>query len=123
MHQDVAVEYVKRLLKGGIKLKDQNLQLEAYNKIKDDAENLHDFFIQMVSRLGDVPLEISCQDKLQIIWFAPVAESLKASNLQGSNEGWLKDVLINIAEVLKLQDLSSIQLHVVLMANSCPDLR
>lgn len=64
MHQDVAVEYVKRLLKGGIKLKDQNLQLEAYNKIKDDAENLHDFFIKMVSRLGDVPLEISCQDKL-----------------------------------------------------------
>lgn len=64
MHQDVAVEYVKRLLKGGIKLKDQNLQLEAYNKIKDDAENLHDFFIKMVSRLGDVPFEISCQDKL-----------------------------------------------------------
>lgn len=87
MHRDVAVEYVKRLLKGGLKLKDQSLQLEAYNKIKDDAENLHDFFIGM-----------------------------------GSNEGWLKDVLINIAEVLKLQDFSTIQLHVVLMANSFPDL-
>lgn len=56
MHQDVAVEYVKRLLKGGIKLKDQKLQLEAYNKIKDDAENLHDFFIEMVSRLGGRPV-------------------------------------------------------------------
>lgn len=53
----------------------------------------------------------------------PVAEPLRASCLQGSNEGWLKDVLMNIAEVLKLQDLSSIQLHVVWMGNSFPDLR
>lgn len=123
MHQDVAVKYVKRLLEGGIKLKDQNLQLKAYNKIKEDAESLHHFFTSMVSGLRDVPFEISCQDELEIVCFAPVAESLKASNLQGSNEGWLKDVLINIAEVLKLQDLSSIQLHVVLMGNSFPDLR
>lgn len=48
MHQDVAVEYVKRLLKGGIKLKDQNLQLQAYNNMKDDAEYLHRFFKGMV---------------------------------------------------------------------------
>lgn len=48
MHQDVAVEYVKRLLKGGIKLKDQNLQLKAYNNMKEDAENLHRVFTKMV---------------------------------------------------------------------------
>lgn len=48
MHQDVAVEYVRRLLKGGVKLKDQNLQLKAFNRMKDDAENLHRFFSRMV---------------------------------------------------------------------------
>lgn len=48
MHQDVAVEYVKRLLRGGVKLKDHNLQVKAYNSMKDDAENLHRFFSGMV---------------------------------------------------------------------------
>lgn len=53
----------------------------------------------------------------------PVAEWLNAFNLQGSREAWLKDVLMNVAELLKLQDLVSIQLHVALMGNSFPDLR
>lgn len=61
MHRDVAVEYVKRLLKGGVKLKDQNLQLKAYDKIKDDAESLHHFFIRMVSRRRPVRNLLSIQ--------------------------------------------------------------
>lgn len=48
MHQEVAEEYVRRLLKGGLKLKDRALQLQAYNTMKDDAESLHDFFAGMV---------------------------------------------------------------------------
>lgn len=60
MHQDVAVEYVKRLLKGGLKLKDQNLQLKAYNNMKDDADNLHRFFTKMVRvDCGERQLEIN----------------------------------------------------------------
>lgn len=48
MHQEVAEEYVRRLLKGGLKLKDRAMQLKAYNAMKDDAESLHDFFARMV---------------------------------------------------------------------------
>lgn len=114
MHQDIAVEYVRRLLKGGLKLKDQNLQLRAYNNMKDDAENLHRFFTQMVR----VDWGTSTRHKL-----VPGAGWLKALHLQGSQEVWLKEILISIAELLKLQDLSTIQLHVVLMGNSFPDLR
>lgn len=113
MHQDVAVEYVTRLLKGGIKLKDQNLQLKAYNNMKDNAEDLHCFFTKMVR--VDWGTSNWC--------LVPVAEWLKTFHLQGSRDDWLKGVLISIAEVLKLQDLSTIQLHVVLMGTSFPDLR
>lgn len=48
MHQEIAEEYVRRLLKGGLKLKDRALQLQAYTTMKDDAESLHDFFARMV---------------------------------------------------------------------------
>lgn len=48
MHQEVTAEYLRRLLKGDIKLKDKALQLKAYETIKDNAESLHDLFAHMV---------------------------------------------------------------------------
>lgn len=48
MHQEVTAEYLRRLLKGEIKLKDKALQLKAYETIKDNAESLHDLFAHMV---------------------------------------------------------------------------
>lgn len=42
---------------------------------------------------------------------------------QGSNEEWLKEILTKIAEVLKLQDVPAIQMHVASMATTFPDLR
>lgn len=42
---------------------------------------------------------------------------------QGSKEGWLKEVLIKIAEVLKLQDCASVQMEVVSLGTAFPDLR
>ncbi|XP_072313178.1 tumor necrosis factor alpha-induced protein 2 [Eucyclogobius newberryi] len=39
----------------------------------------------------------------------------------GSQEEWLKDVLIGVAELLKLQDLAAIQMHVASMGNAYPD--
>lgn len=48
MHQEVTAEYVKRLLKGELKLKDKALQLKACERVTDDAENLTDLFVAMV---------------------------------------------------------------------------
>lgn len=48
MHKEVATEYVKRLLKGELKLKNKTLQLQAYETVKDNAESLHDLFVSMV---------------------------------------------------------------------------
>lgn len=50
MHQEVTAEYVKRLLKGELKLKDKALQLKACETVTEDAEKLHDFFGAMVRR-------------------------------------------------------------------------
>ncbi|XP_076604047.1 tumor necrosis factor alpha-induced protein 2-like [Chaetodon auriga] len=85
LHREVAAEYVKRLLKGNVKLKNKELQLKAYATIKDNAESLQELFV-------------------------------------GSKELWLKEVLTMIAEVLKLQDLPAIQMHIVSLGASYPDL-
>lgn len=42
---------------------------------------------------------------------------------QGSKEGWLKEILTKIAEVLKLQDLPAIQMQVASLGTAFPDLR
>ncbi|XP_034433345.1 tumor necrosis factor alpha-induced protein 2-like isoform X1 [Hippoglossus hippoglossus] len=49
-HQEVTVEYVKRLLKGRVKLKDKNQQDKACTTVKDDAESLHELFVKMGSK-------------------------------------------------------------------------
>uniref|UniRef100_A0A4W6FXG9 Tumor necrosis factor, alpha-induced protein 2b n=1 Tax=Lates calcarifer TaxID=8187 RepID=A0A4W6FXG9_LATCA len=87
-HQEVTVEYVKRLLRGEVKLKDKERQDKAYVTVKNDAERLHSLFIKM-----------------------------------GSKEDWLKEILIKIAEVLKLQELPAIQMQVASLGSAFPDLR
>ncbi|XP_037550692.1 tumor necrosis factor alpha-induced protein 2-like [Nematolebias whitei] len=41
----------------------------------------------------------------------------------GSKEDWLKEILINIAEVLKLQDVPALQMQIALLGSAHPDLR
>lgn len=48
MHQEVTAEYVRRLLKGELKLKDKALQLKACEVVTEDAEALHELFVTMV---------------------------------------------------------------------------
>lgn len=50
MHQEVTAVYVKRLLKGELKLKDKALQLKACETVMEDAANLHNLFVAMVRR-------------------------------------------------------------------------
>ncbi|XP_077420119.1 tumor necrosis factor alpha-induced protein 2-like [Vanacampus margaritifer] len=44
LHQEVSVEYVRRLLKGEMRLKDKRQQQQAADNVDDDARALHDFF-------------------------------------------------------------------------------
>ncbi|XP_077396083.1 tumor necrosis factor alpha-induced protein 2 isoform X2 [Festucalex cinctus] len=44
LQQEVSVEYVRRLLKGEIRLKDKRQQQQAADNVEDDARALHDFF-------------------------------------------------------------------------------
>lgn len=53
MHEEVTAEYVRRLLKGELKLKDKTLQLKACQKVVEDAENLHRLFTTMVRRSSE----------------------------------------------------------------------
>lgn len=53
MHEEVTAEYVRRLLKGELKLKDKTLQLKACQKVVEDAENLHCLFTAMVRRSSE----------------------------------------------------------------------
>ncbi|XP_040917097.1 tumor necrosis factor alpha-induced protein 2 isoform X2 [Toxotes jaculatrix] len=49
-HQEVTVVYVKRLLKGEVKLKDKEWQKKAYMTVTDNADSLHSLFFEMGSR-------------------------------------------------------------------------
>ncbi|KAM9354476.1 tumor necrosis factor alpha-induced protein 2 [Pholidichthys leucotaenia] len=86
LHQEVTVEYVKRLLRGEAKLKDRDQQQKACVTVKENAEELHKLFTEA-----------------------------------GSDEGWLKEILTKIAEVLKLQDIPAIQMQIVTLGSDFPD--
>lgn len=47
LHQEVTVEYVRRLLKGA-KLKNEEQQAKACNTVRDNAESLYKLFLKMV---------------------------------------------------------------------------
>uniref|UniRef100_A0A3P8PJ96 Exocyst complex component Sec6 n=1 Tax=Astatotilapia calliptera TaxID=8154 RepID=A0A3P8PJ96_ASTCA len=49
LQQEVTVEYVQRLLKGKVKLKNTKKQEEAYETVKENAERLHELFARMGS--------------------------------------------------------------------------
>ncbi|XP_003962908.2 tumor necrosis factor alpha-induced protein 2 [Takifugu rubripes] len=70
MHQEVTAEYVRRLLKGELKLKDKALQLKACEVVTDDAESLTRLFVAMGSKedwLKEILTKIADVLKLQDI--------------------------------------------------------
>ncbi|XP_041710920.1 tumor necrosis factor alpha-induced protein 2 [Coregonus clupeaformis] len=87
LHLEVTVEYVRRLLKRKIKLRDKEIQEQAARSVCEDGQRLNKLFTEA-----------------------------------GSKEEWLSDILPRIAEVLKLQDISSIQLEIVTLSQAYPDL-
>uniref|UniRef100_A0A1A7WG42 Tumor necrosis factor, alpha-induced protein 2 n=1 Tax=Iconisemion striatum TaxID=60296 RepID=A0A1A7WG42_9TELE len=87
LHQEVTEKYVRRLLKGDVKLKDQEQQQRACNIVTQNADTLDMLFSKM-----------------------------------GSKQDWLKEILIKIAEVLRLQDVPALQMHIASLGSAHPDL-
>ncbi|XP_034531833.1 tumor necrosis factor alpha-induced protein 2-like isoform X2 [Notolabrus celidotus] len=68
LHQEVTVEYLRRLLKGKVKLKDKQQQHKAYQRIKSNTESLQDFFGKMGSNedwLNEILTKVAEVLKLQ----------------------------------------------------------
>ncbi|KAL3969141.1 CUB and sushi domain-containing protein [Sarotherodon galilaeus] len=70
LHQEVTEEYVRRLLKGKIKLKNNKKQKKAYETVKGNAEKLHELFAKTGSK----------QDWLKEI-LTKIAEVLKLQDI------------------------------------------
>ncbi|KAK7133274.1 hypothetical protein R3I94_015220 [Phoxinus phoxinus] len=87
LHVEVMVEYVRRMMKRKLKLKNKEQQEAA--------------------------AEFICHDNSQICSvFAKV----------GSKEEWLCQILPKLSEILKLQDLGSLQIEIVILARDYPDI-
>nr|XP_015824468.2 tumor necrosis factor alpha-induced protein 2 [Nothobranchius furzeri]XP_054598069.1 tumor necrosis factor alpha-induced protein 2 [Nothobranchius furzeri] len=87
LHQEVTEEYVRRLLRRDVKLKDREQQQRAYTIVTQNAESLNTLFSRM-----------------------------------GSKQDWLKEILIKIAEVLRLQDVPALQMHIASLGSAHPDI-
>ncbi|KAI3364697.1 hypothetical protein L3Q82_011477, partial [Scortum barcoo] len=86
LHQDLALQYVKKMMRTGMKSREQ--QVGGAQRMIDDARKINDFF-----------LEAGC-----------------------SESRWLGEILCSLAEVIRLQDPGSVQLEMVSVARSFPDL-
>ncbi|XP_046904426.1 tumor necrosis factor alpha-induced protein 2 isoform X2 [Hypomesus transpacificus] len=87
LHLEVSVEYVRRLLKGKITLKNKDMQERAAEVVWGNCQTLHNVFLS-----------------------------------EGSSHSWLSEPMGHIAEVLKLQDVNSLQLEIASLALTYPDL-
>ncbi|XP_039980472.1 tumor necrosis factor alpha-induced protein 2-like isoform X2 [Xiphias gladius] len=87
LHEDVVLQYVKRMMKTRMKSREQ--QVGGAQRMKEDAQKINDFF-----------KEGGCSESL-----------------------WLGEALCGVAEVLRLQDPGSVQLEMVSLARTFPDLR
>uniref|UniRef100_A0A3P9AZ85 Tumor necrosis factor alpha-induced protein 2-like n=1 Tax=Maylandia zebra TaxID=106582 RepID=A0A3P9AZ85_9CICH len=67
LQQEMTVEYVRRLLKGEVKLKDKDRQLKAYETVKENAERLHELFGSKQDWLKEILTKIAEVLKLQDI--------------------------------------------------------
>ncbi|KAL7388006.1 hypothetical protein ABVT39_005235 [Epinephelus coioides] len=86
LHQDLVLQYVKRMMKTRTKSREQ--QVGGAQRMTEDAQKINDFFKQE-----------GCSESL-----------------------WLGEMLCSVAEVLRLQDPGSVQLEVVSLARTFPDL-
>ncbi|MCI4389394.1 hypothetical protein PGIGA_G00097460 [Pangasianodon gigas] len=87
LHSEVMIEYVKRMLKGKLKLKDKNDQEAAARFLCEDSARINSLFITV-----------------------------------GSEKKWLSMILPKVSEVVRLQDTGALQLEIVTLARTYPDI-
>ncbi|XP_067239015.1 tumor necrosis factor alpha-induced protein 2-like [Chanodichthys erythropterus] len=87
LHIEVMVEYVRRMMKRKLKLKDKEQQEAAAEFIRHDNSKICSVFAKV-----------------------------------GSNKEWLCQILPKLSEILRLQDLGSLQLDVATLARDYPDI-
>ncbi|XP_017312074.1 tumor necrosis factor alpha-induced protein 2a isoform X2 [Ictalurus punctatus] len=87
LHSEVMIEYVKRMLKGKLKLKDKDDQEAAASFLCEDNVRINSLFITI-----------------------------------GSEEKWLSIILTKLSDVLRLQDPGALQLEIVTLARTYPDI-
>ncbi|XP_053192211.1 tumor necrosis factor alpha-induced protein 2-like [Scomber japonicus] len=89
LHQEVTIEYVRRLLKGEVKLKNKEQEEKAYKTVTDNAEFLHKFFSEQGSKedwLKDVLNKIAEVLKLQDLPNIQMEVSLLAADCPDLSE-------------------------------------
>ncbi|KAK3516675.1 hypothetical protein QTP70_021988 [Hemibagrus guttatus] len=87
LHSEVMTEYVRRMFKGKLKLKEKDDQEAAANFLCEDNVRINSLFIKI-----------------------------------GSEEKWLSRILPKMSEVVRLQDPGALQLEIVTMARTYPDI-
>ncbi|TRY62495.1 hypothetical protein DNTS_033294 [Danionella cerebrum] len=87
LHVSVLAEYVRRMMKRKVKLKDEQQQEAAAEFICHDSSQICSAFAKM-----------------------------------GSREEWLSQILPRLSEILKLQDVGSLQIEVATLARDYPDM-
>ncbi|XP_047466534.1 tumor necrosis factor alpha-induced protein 2-like [Mugil cephalus] len=103
LHQEVTEEYVRRLLKGKVKLKDKEQQQDAYDTLIDDAESLHNLFKKMGSQndwLKEILTKIAEVLRLQDI----PAIQMEIAELRTAHPDHSEE---HIAALLKLKNLKN----------------
>uniref|UniRef100_A0A3Q4IG54 Uncharacterized protein n=1 Tax=Neolamprologus brichardi TaxID=32507 RepID=A0A3Q4IG54_NEOBR len=91
LHQEVTVEYVQRLLKGKVKLKNTKKQLKAYETVKENAEKLHELE-EHVSALLKLKTNLSKADMNTIT--STVLDTLKESYTGGETRRFFSNVVV-----------------------------
>lgn len=112
-------------LLGNIESKSHELQGLAAVSHQELMGRFHlDVSVEYVKRLmaGDKLKDSKKQCEAHDSLLRDAEKLYQLFNKMGSQEKWLRDVLMQIAELLKLQDVAAIQCQVASMATSYPDI-
>uniref|UniRef100_UPI0037E9C833 tumor necrosis factor alpha-induced protein 2a isoform X2 n=1 Tax=Semicossyphus pulcher TaxID=241346 RepID=UPI0037E9C833 len=121
LHEDVVLQYVKRTMRSRSRSREQ--QVGGARRMIDDAQKISDFFSQGVSHVHAHAhtQSLTCTLRFRPGQF-PVCVCVCVCPQGCRACVWLGDVLCGLAEILRLQDPGSVQLEMVSLSRSFPDL-
>ncbi|XP_059354877.1 tumor necrosis factor alpha-induced protein 2-like isoform X1 [Carassius carassius] len=107
LHLEVMVEYVRRMMKSKLKLKEKEQQEAAAEFICHDRNTICSMFAKVVRSYPDPHNNVcinTAEDPLEC------------------REEWFCQILPKLSEILRLQDPGSLQLEIVTLARDYPDM-